>query len=215
MTGLVLFDCDGVLVDSEIVACRIGAAELTRHGFPHDIAQVVERYCGVAEATMSEIVARDWGRPLPEDFWPGFRARLEVALRGELAPMAHAAAVIAALAVPVCVASSSRPERIRLSLQLTGLHDLLAPHLFSATMVARGKPAPDLFLLAAGEMGVPPAACVVVEDSVAGIRAAAAAGMRPIGFAGGGHATPALTGRLREAGATAVIDDLRALPGLL
>ncbi|MBF0393513.1 MAG: HAD family hydrolase, partial [Alphaproteobacteria bacterium] len=192
MANLIVFDCDGVLVDSEILACRIGAAELTRHGFPHRAAEVVERYCGVAESTMSEMVARDWGRPLPEDFWPGFRARLEVALRAELTPMAHAAEVIATLTPAACVASSSRPERIRLSLELTGLHDLLAPHLFSATMVADGKPAPDLCLLAAARMGVDPADCLVIEDSVAGIRAAVSADMRPIGFVGGGHATPAL-----------------------
>src|SRR5690606_16854619 len=114
-----------------------------------------------------------------------------------------------------CVASSSDPERLRLTLGLTGLHDLLAPHIFSATMVQNGKPAPDLFLYAAAAMQVPPADCIVIEDSVPGVTAARAAGMLVIGFTGGSHAGPDLGPRLRAAGATHVTSDMDGVAALL
>ena len=114
-----------------------------------------------------------------------------------------------------CVASSSAPERLRHSLSLAGLLHRFEPHIFSATQVARGKPAPDLFLFAAASMQRRPAACVVIEDSVPGVQAAVAAGMRVIGFTGGGHCRPGHAERLRAAGAAAVADDMRRLPALV
>ena len=122
---------------------------------------------------------------------------------------------IAAISLPKCVASSGTPEKIHHGLSCAGLHDLLAPHIFSATQVARGKPAPDLFLFAAEQMRTAPAHCLVIEDSLAGIAAAVAAGMTVLGFHGGSHCRPGHRDRLRAAGAVAIFDDMRQLPDLI
>ena len=113
------------------------------------------------------------------------------------------------------MASSGTPEKIRHGLTCAGLYDLLAPHIFSASQVKRGKPAPDLFLFAAGQMQAAPARCLVIEDSLAGIAAAVAAGMTVLGFHGGSHCRPGHGDRLRDAGAAAIFDDMRQLPGLI
>ena len=123
--------------------------------------------------------------------------------------------VLTMIAAPVCVASSSSPERLRCALECVGLYDHFAPHIFSATMVVRGKPAPDLFLFAAEQMQAAPSRCLVIEDSVAGIQAARAAGMAVLGFCGGGHCGPAHAERLARAGAEIVFRDMRRLPHLL
>ncbi|MSO64265.1 MAG: HAD family hydrolase [Alphaproteobacteria bacterium] len=128
---------------------------------------------------------------------------------------AYGEEVLRSLTLPKCVASSTSPEGLKKTLGQVGLYDLLAPHIFSATMVARGKPAPNLFLHAATTMGAPPTECFVIEDSVPGVTAAVAAGMTVAGFVGGSHAYPALADRLRAAGATTVIADVRAIPALL
>src|SRR5262249_60230426 len=132
-----------------------------------------------------------------------------------LKAIAGVAAAIAAIEAPKCVASSGTPEKIRHGLECAGLFDLLSPHIFSATQVERGKPAPDLFLFAALKMGAAPERCLVIEDSVAGVTGAVAAGMIVLGFHGGSHCLPGHADRLRAAGATLVFDDMRELHDLV
>jgi len=212
---LVIFDCDGVLVDSEPLANRLLAEALTAEGFPTTPEECLERYTGISMRAAFAMVEAEWGRRLPADFEERVKAHdLEVFAR-ELKPVAGVREALARIPLPKCVASSGAPDKIRLSLTLTGLIGFFAPHLFSAHQVARGKPAPDLFHFASETMKVPPWRCCVVEDSEAGIQAARAAGMRVLGFAGAGHAGPGYADRLRRAGAPVVFDDMADLPNLL
>ncbi|TVR96402.1 MAG: HAD family hydrolase [Rhodospirillales bacterium] len=217
-TGLVIFDCDGVLVDSEPIASRVLADLLTEIGFPMSAEGALDRYTGITLPAVLAKVEEEWGRPLPRDFLDRLRARDQAAFRAELQPVPGVTAVLDALdaaGMRKCVASSGAPEKLRLTLTVTGLWDRFAPHIYSAAQVPRGKPWPDLFLHAAAAMAVPAQACLVVEDSSAGIKAARAAGMRVIGFAGGGHAGPGYAGMLAEAGAETVVPDMPALGRLL
>lgn len=209
---LVIFDCDGVLVDSEPVACRVMARELTRIGYPITPEDCLARFTGISIASVMAKIEADRGRPLPAGFEERLREQDFAAFAAELRPVAGVEAMLDRLALPRCVASSGTPEKIRFTLTVTGLIGRFAPHLFSARMVARGKPAPDLFLYAADRMATPPAACLVVEDSVAGITAARAAGMRVFGFAGAGHAGPGYAEMLAAAGADAVFTAMAELP---
>jgi len=213
--GLIVFDCDGVLVDSELLAAGVLARELSAIGFPMTAEGCIERFSGVAMPEVLRRIEDDRGRPLPTDFAETVRARDADAFRAELQPLPGARGMLAALTLPRCVASSGRLAKMRLTLAITGLLEFFEPHLFSAEMVARGKPAPDLFLHAAAEMHSPPADCLVIEDSLAGVRAGVAAGMRVFGFVGGSHCPPDHGRRLRDAGAERVFDRLAALPELL
>ena len=212
---LIIFDCDGVLIDSESIACRADSACLAEIGIAVSAEEIMERYLGISAAAMCADIEQRHGCALPRDFAETLRLRVAAVFATELAPMPGVEAVLAALPHRRCVASSSAPERLRHSLSLTGLLRRFEPHVFSATQVPRGKPAPDLFLFAAAAMGVAPASCVVVEDSVAGVRAAVAAGMRAIGFTGGGHCRQGHAERLRAAGAAAIVDQMGRLPALL
>jgi HAD superfamily hydrolase (TIGR01509 family) len=212
---LVIFDCDGVLIDSEVVAARVLARELTAVGFPLTADDCLARYTGMSMGSVLSRVEEEWGRAPPADFMERVRAADAEAFRAELRPVAGARKVVRELARPKCVASSGRLAKMRLTLSLTGLLPFLEPHLFSAEMVARGKPAPDLFLYAADRMNFAPARCVVVEDSREGVRAAVAAGMRVLGFAGGSHCTPGHDALLRAAGASFVFTRMAELPRLL
>jgi HAD superfamily hydrolase (TIGR01509 family) len=213
--ALVIFDCDGVLIDSELIACRVDAECLREIGFPETPESIQENYVGVSSRAMFEDIEKRHGRRLPEGFAELLRQRLLAAFDRELRATAGMAELLRSLGTKRCVASSSDPARLRHTLGLTGLLPHFAPNVFSATMVRNGKPAPDLFLYAAERMGVPPRECVVIEDSRAGVAAGIAAGMRVFGFSGGSHCRPDHGERLREAGAHAVFDDMRALPALL
>ncbi|ABD86042.1 HAD family hydrolase [Rhodopseudomonas palustris] len=212
---LVIFDCDGVLVDSEIISCRVFAQALTHSGYPITADQVHDRFLGRSSRETRREVERELGRMLPDDFHAQLNVELFRQLETSLEPMPHIAQALDALAQPVCVASSGPPQKIGVSLNRVGLYDRFAPHIFSATQVARGKPAPDLFLFAAAQMGADPARCLVIEDSVAGITAARAAGMATLGFAGGSHCRPGHGQTLRQAGARAAFDDMRQLTDLI
>ncbi len=212
---LIIFDCDGVLIDSEAIACRTDSACLAEIGITMSAEAIMDRYLGISAAVMCVDIERLHGTALPLDFADRLRIRVAAAFDAELAPIAGVEAALAALPQRRCVASSSAPERLRHSLSLTGLLHWFEPHVFSATQVARGKPAPDLFLYAAASMQVVPAACVVIEDSVPGVQAAVAAGIRVIGFTGGGHCRPGHAERLRAAGAATVIDQIIGLPALV
>lgn len=214
--GLVIFDCDGVLVDSEPIASQILLDTLAEAGLRLDPATADERFLGRSLASTVEILAEDFGIRLDDAALQAMRAQLYAAFRAELRPIPGIAAAIDAIACPICVASSSQPERIELSLRLTGLWERFEGRVYSATMVDRGKPAPDLFLHAAAAMGFAPDVCLVVEDSPAGVQAALAGGMRVVGFVGGGHAQGAPhRAALAALGPDRVIDDMRALPGIV
>lgn len=210
--GLVIFDCDGVLVDSEPIANRVLAGALTDAGYPVTVAECERRFTGRTYRAVVEMVEAERRRLLPPGFSQEVQERTISRFATELRPIAGVAEIIPEVAVPKCVASSSSPRWIRAALETTGLLGLFEPHLFSAAMVAEGKPAPDLFLYAAEEMGVEPLDCLVIEDSVAGIAAARAAGMRVLGFAGGGHAGASdYIARLEREGAEAVFRDAATL----
>lgn len=212
--GLVILDCDGVLVDSEVISCGVVAQMLSGAGAPCDRDQAFSRYLGRPASAVTDDYARLCGRPPPTDFMAAWRAQLFAEFRRGLQPIDGARAAIEALGIPFCLASSSDPERIALSLRLTGLDDLFTDRVFSTTMVRNGKPAPDLFLLAAARMGVAPGACLVIEDSVSGIRAAKAAGMTAFGFTGGSHhALLPMADALVDAGADLIIERMAELPG--
>ena len=214
--GLIIFDCDGVLVDSEPISIRILVEELARIGYAIDEATAYERFLGRSLAAVQAMLREELGFDLPADRLAVMRARLFESYRRELKAISGAIEALDKLTIPYCVASSSLPERIRLSLEVTGLLTRFDPHIFSATMVPHGKPAPDLFLFAAREMGVQPGACVVVEDSAPGILAARNAGMRVFAFCGASHAgQPGFAERLAALKPDQVFSDMRLLPHLL
>jgi HAD superfamily hydrolase (TIGR01509 family) len=212
---LIIFDCDGVLVDSEVISCRTHAQMLTRHGYPITVEQVHERFLGRSSREARLEIERELGRSLPGDLEIELRAELYRSFEESLEAIPGIAQALADISRPVCVASSGSPERIRTSLTLTGLYDRFAPNLFSAAQVPNGKPAPDLFLFAAAQMQMAPSRCLVVEDSIPGVIAARAAGMAVLGFHGGSHCRPSTAAALRDAGAGATFDDMRQLPDLI
>jgi HAD superfamily hydrolase (TIGR01509 family) len=204
---LVIFDCDGVLIDSEMLSVRADIECLAESGIEISAEEILERYTGISLADMLRDLETRFGRRLPQ--FANSHARLRALFEAELQPIAGVIAVVDALPCRRCVASSGTPERLAHALSQVGLYECFCPNIFSATEVARGKPAPDLFLHAAGRMGVAPARCVVVEDSLPGITAAVAAGMTAIGFTGGSHCRAGLDSRLRAAGASVVINTMR------
>jgi len=212
---VVIFDCNGVLVDGELLASAVVAQELTRAGFPLTAETVSRYFTGRRPADMFAEVELVTRRRLPDNFAATLTAAILRRFRAELRATRHVTHALTWLRGPKCVASSSGLDRIRASLETTDLIRFFEPNLFSASDVRNGKPAPDLFLLAAGRMGVPAGDCIVVEDSPVGVTAAAAAGMKVIGFVGGSHAGPRLGEQLRVAGARAVIADMRALKGAI
>jgi HAD superfamily hydrolase (TIGR01509 family) len=208
---MVIFDCNGVLVDSEPLATTIASQEFMRAGFPLTPDMIARYFTGRRPADMFADVESATGRKLPTGFAASVAESILRRFRSELRPTHHAAYALSWLRGPKCVASSSSLERIRVSLESTGLIRFFEPNLFSASDVRNGKPAPDLLLHAAGKMGVEPGACIVVEDSAVGVTAGVAAGMTVIGFAGASHAGSDTADQLRTAGACDVITDLRAL----
>lgn len=204
MVELAIFDCDGVLVDSEPIAARVMAEALSELGYPMTTDDCIARFTGISMASVIAAIEADWGRRLPEGFVDAVRARDFEAFARDLRAIDGIEAALARLDCRRCVASSGSVAKMRFTLSTTGLLARFEPHLFSAESVARGKPAPDLFLYAAERMGAAPAACVVVEDSVAGVRAGKAAGMRVVGFVGGGHADAGTAAALADAGADVV-----------
>jgi HAD superfamily hydrolase (TIGR01509 family) len=183
---LVIFDCDGVLVDSEVISNRVLAAMLTEQGLPTTLPQARREYQGLLLADVLARTEAQLGHPLPADWLSRYEAERSEAFRRELQPVAGAAETVESLyraGLHVCVASQGKLEKTRLSLAVTGLDHVFPEHVrFSAYSVANGKPAPDLFMHAAVTIGVEPVACVVVEDTPSGVQAAVAAGMRAIGY---------------------------------
>jgi HAD superfamily hydrolase (TIGR01509 family) len=208
---LVIFDCDGVLVDSERIAVRVDVKAFAELGWEMERAEVVERFMGRSDADADREIEAHLGHPPPPGWNEAVRRRYRAALEAELEPVPGVLGALDAIALPTCVASSGTHEKLRFTLGRTGLLERFEGRIFSAEDVERGKPAPDLFLHAAAAMGADPARCAVVEDSGPGVEAARAAGMRTFGFTGGGLAPPE---RLAGPG-TRLFADMRELPGLL
>ena len=211
MISLVIFDCDGVLIDSEPIANRVLQRQLEAAGLAMGHEEVMKTFVGRTRDGCIEMAGRMLGRPLPADFGAAWDAALFEALAREVKPVEGITEVLDGLRLPWCVASNGEPDRMRLALRAAGLLDRVGDRLFSAKQVARPKPAPDLFLHAARAMGHLPATCAVVEDTPTGVKAAAAAGMRVFGYVGAAHADP---DALAAAGAT-TFHHMRALPSLL
>ncbi|HEY6632338.1 MAG TPA: HAD family hydrolase [Rhizobiaceae bacterium] len=213
---LVIFDCDGVLVDSETISVGVLTEWVRKAGGKIADRDGYRLFLGRSMAAVEDVLRRDFALALSTAERDGIRDETFRRFRERLKPMPGIVEVLAGLKTPRCVASSSSLERIRLSLSLTGLLEMLEPHIYSAQMVARGKPAPDLFLHAAEEMGVRAEDCVVVEDSPAGIDAARRAGMRAFAFVGGSHAAEAgLQSALARLEPELIFSDMTELPGLL
>lgn len=208
---MVIFDCNGVLVDSERIATAVASREFMRAGFNLTPDVIAHYFTGRRPADMFAEVELASGRKLPPNFADTVAAETLQQFRAQLLPTPHMALALQWLRGPKCVASSSARDRIRVSLESTDLIRYFEPNLFSASEVRNGKPAPDLFLYAASRMQVHPSACIVVEDSAVGVSAATAAGMTSIGFIGGSHASNRLGTQLMAAGARTVIADMRAL----
>ncbi|WBU56821.1 HAD family hydrolase [Paracoccus sediminicola] len=211
-----IFDCDGVLVDSETLSVTELGRSLRLAGARITDAEIFTRMIGRPIAEIVSIVAREHGTDATP-FLPEFRTRLAARFEDELRALPGMAEALAKLpGGPKAVASSSTLPRLAQTLKLTGLWDHFAPHVYSATQVARGKPAPDLFLFAAERLGVAPRDCIVIEDSPAGIEAAQAAGMRVVALTGGSHAEASgLEIRVRALSPDAVIAAAEELPETL
>ena len=215
MPDLVIFDCDGVLVDSELIFARVLAESLIALDFPTTIDEAIALGFGKNRVTLSFAVAAQFGEALPDAFFEAFAARSASAFEHELSPMVGVEDLLAALPMPRCVASNGRLDRVRQRLAITGLLPFFDPHVFSASQVAFGKPAPDLFLFAAQRLGARPADCTVVEDSIPGVEAAIAARMPVVGFCGGGHCPQDHADRLIGAGCSRVFAQMPDLAAFL
>ncbi len=212
---LIIFDCDGVLVDSEVIGNRVLAALLSQHGYPVTAAECNSQFVGRTIPGVVDMV-RASGVDLPDDFEDQVIARDKEAFARDLQPVTGIQATLQRLhGRPMCVASSGRMEKIRNSLTTTGLLRYLDPHLFSARDVAQPKPAPDIFFHAANRMNTDPATCTVIEDTPLGVEGAKRAGMRVFGFIGASHRVPDDAGMLRAAGADQIFDDMTRLPEML
>jgi HAD superfamily hydrolase (TIGR01509 family) len=207
---LVIFDCDGVLVDSEPLAVRIDAILFAEFGMTMSEEEIIDRFVGRSPSVTHHAIEAHLGHPLPEDFEARSRAMFDEVYARELEPIDGIEEALDQITARTCVASSSEPDRLDHKLRLTGLYARFAGRIFSAEEVPNGKPAPDLFLHAARQMGVDPGVCAVVEDSQYGVQAARAAGMAAFGYTG--SVTPA---RMLEGPGTTVFDDMRELPRLL
>jgi HAD superfamily hydrolase (TIGR01509 family) len=210
MPDLVIFDCDGVLVDSEPIAVRTHARVLSELGWPITEQEVIERFVGRSTASINALIEARLGAELTAEAERRFARLHAEAVDAGLRAVDGVTDALAEISLPVCVASSGSHDKMRHTLGRTRLYEHFAGRIFSATEVARGKPAPDLFLHAADRMGARPGRCVVVEDSRYGVQAARAAGMHVLGYAGG--LTPP---EWLEGPGTVVFTDMRQLPDLI
>jgi HAD superfamily hydrolase (TIGR01509 family) len=208
--GLVIFDCDGVLVDSELITNRVFAGMLNELGIAVTLEDMFEQFVGRSMPQCLQLITKMLGRPVPPHFAEEYQTRSAAALRSELKAVPDIEIVLAAIRTPYCVASSGTHEKMQTTLGITGLLPQFRGKMYSVTEVAQSKPSPDVFLHAARQQGVVPAECAVIEDTPTGVRAGVAAGMTVFGYC-------ALTPRQRliEAGAHHTFERMRDLPGLI
>lgn len=211
---LIIFDCDGVLVDSEIIAAEVESALLTEAGYPIGAEEMAERFAGMTWKNILLAVEREADIPLSASLLDRSEVILDRRLKEEVLAIDGVAAAIGKLSGKRCICSNSSSHRLDAMLTRTGLKPLFAPSIFSSKDLGpdAAKPKPDVFLHGARQMGVEPGRCLVIEDSTHGITAARAAGMRVIGFTGGSHTYPSHADRLTDAGAETVIARMRDLP---
>lgn len=207
---LVIFDCDGVLVDSEAISARMLIEELGLRGIQVDLAYVTRHFLGRSYAVVLNQIRTEFGIELTPEFESGYRQRLLAKFETDLRALPGVAQVIAALRCDYCLATSSSPPRVKRSLEIVGLDAAFAGRITTAAEVTKGKPAPDLFLLAAAKRNIAPDRCLVIEDSVNGVRAGLAAGMTVWRFTGGSH----LAGMGDDAGASRVFASFADMPHL-
>ena len=217
LVDAIIFDCDGVLVDSEAICVDAELTFLADAGMQFERAAYMQEYMGLTvdewRTRLGVQIRAHTGKAVATDFFASLDAFVMRMMSLHLTALPGIHEAVASLDLPRCVASSTTFERLMWKLRHTGLLDLFAPHVFSAEMVANGKPAPDLFLHAAATLGVDPLRCVVVEDSVNGVRAGRAAGMAVIGFTAGGHCLDGHAASLAANGADVVIDAFADLEG--
>ncbi len=211
---LVIFDCDGVLVDSEIIAARVEAELLTSAGYEISAEEIAESYAGLTFKDIMMRVEEKSHIPLQASLIDRAEELVDRRLRSDVRAIDGVREAVAAVTVPRCICSNSSPERLKISLTRTKLYDRFRPYVFSAVAIGnkRPKPAPDVFLHAANEFDADPRNCVVIEDSTHGVHGAKAAGMRVIGFIGGSHSWPGHADQLTAAGAETVIRRMADLP---
>lgn len=211
MVSAVIFDCDGVLVDSEILAHEVETEVLDAIGLHYDRHEFTARFMGMSDAAFFAALDEDakerLGRSIVDEIRGPMSEMLRRAVQDRLTEVPGAFGAVSAVRQLKAVASSSTSDRLGIKLRKTGLWELFAPHVYSAEHVTHAKPAPDLFLHAAEALGVAPAQCLVIEDSVNGVLAGRAAGMRVWGFRGGGHMTERIAQRLEQSGAERVVTD--------
>ncbi len=213
---LLVCDFDGVLIDSELIGCRIWSDMLGGVGAPVSVEAMLNDYTGKSGPQICVQIEKDFGYKLPDGFLDTVNERVETLFETQLKAMPRALETLAGLNMAKCIASGSRPERLFQCLRVTKLDALFnRSNVFSSHEVKRGKPAPDVFLYAAEKTGFRPSDCIVLEDSVAGVQAGLAAGMTVLGFTGGSHCTPFRIESLKKAGACLLFDDFAALPDVL
>lgn len=205
----IIFDNDGVLVDSEIIHVEVERELLGEIGLNYSYEDYMSRFVGLSpkdfEAELSDDHEYVFGRPFPDSFRDDLKKRVWPRIEAELKALPGAANLVARAGRPTAVASSATADRLQRKLEITGLRELFDPHIYSSQMVPNGKPAPDLFLHAASKVGIAPDRCMVIEDSMNGVRAGRAANMFTVGFTGGSHADAGLAERLLKAGAHLVV----------
>jgi len=213
---LVIYDCDGTLIDTETLYGEVSLAACHALGLSDwTIEHYIESIVGIPWSDGVKIIEAAYGRALPEDFEARIEEAVALRLEAEIRALPGVRAALETIGGRRCVASSTSLAPLRRNLAITGLIDLFDPHIFSASQVARGKPHPDVFLHAAAQMDTPPERCLVIEDSVPGVRAARAAGMQVVGFTGVAHDKMRTARRLREAGAVRIIDGFDVWPALI
>lgn len=213
---LIIFDFDGVLVDSETMGCQIWSDVFKKHGMNVSAQDIMEKYTGKTGTLICSLVEQEYGYHIPDGFLDEVNETTESVMAQELKTVKGVLETLPLLSVPMCIASGSRPKRLNLCLDVTGLRCFFADEaVFSSHFVKNGKPAPDLFFYAAEKMNVIPEKCLVVEDSSSGIIGAKTAGMKVFGFLGGSHCTSARGIQLKESGADLLFDDFTKLPELL
>ncbi|WP_104664766.1 HAD family hydrolase [Ensifer adhaerens] len=219
MTGidLIIFDCDGVLVDSEIIASEVEAALLTEAGYPISVEEMAERFAGMTWHNTLLQIEKEASIPLSASLIDKVDTILDERLARDVQIIDGVKQMLLQLDLPHCICSNSTSARLAMMLGKVGIKDHFGKHIYSARDLGpdRVKPKPDIFLHGAKQMGVDPSRVLVIEDSVHGIHGARAAGMRVIGFTGGSHTHPSHADQLTEAGAETVISRMTALPGVI